>query len=129
MWPAFTTVVALYGATAGYATLLGMELCANQACCALVPVPEATCLNFLAVSTSLGHFQQQTRGSAQQNLSQSIVADLPAIIPPTGVLAAFDCLARPVLSRCIHNLNESDTLAALRDSLLPKYPSPRCEDS
>jgi len=119
-WPRFTSVVALYGATAGYATLLGAELCANQACCALVPLLEATSFNFLLVSSSLGHFQQQTRGSAQQNLSQSIVADLPTVVPPKSVLGAFDRRVRELLSRCLQNLHESFTLAALRDALLPK---------
>ncbi len=120
MWPCLTTVVALYGATAGYASLLGMELCANQACCALIPVTEAGCFNFLAVSSALGHFQQQTRGSAQQNLSQSIVADLPTIVPPKDVLAAFDRQVQPSLSRCVQNIVESVVLATIRDALLPK---------
>jgi type I restriction enzyme S subunit len=120
MWPSLTTVVALYGATAGYATLLGMELCANQACCGLVPKPETTSYNYLAVSASLDHFQQQTRGSAQQNLSQSIVADLPVVMPPKEALSAFDCRALPILSRCCHNLRESMTVAAIRDTLLPR---------
>jgi type I restriction enzyme, S subunit len=120
IWPAFTTVVALYGATAGYSTLLGIELSANQACCALIPAAGAAGFIFLLASSSLDVFQQQTRGSAQQNLSQSIVAELPTIVPSSQLLAAFDRLVYPLLRKCIENLTSSRTLAALRDALLPK---------
>jgi type I restriction enzyme S subunit len=120
MWPRFATLVALYGATAGYAALLGVELCANQACCALVSSAEAVSFTFLIASSALERFQQQTRGSAQQNLSQSIVADLPTVLPPKDILAVFDCRVRPLLSRCIQDLEESFTLATIRDAILPK---------
>jgi type I restriction enzyme S subunit len=120
LWPPFTTVVALYGATAGYASILGMQLCANQACCALIPKSGASSFIFLKVRSSLDHFQQQTRGSAQQNLSQSIVADLPTVVPSPEVLTAFESYTRPLFERCVHNLEAQDTLAALRDALLPK---------
>jgi type I restriction enzyme S subunit len=120
MWPIFSTVVALYGATAGYSSLLGVELCANQACCALVPFANTVGFNYLAVSSALEHFQQQTRGSAQQNLSQSIVAELPVVISQEDILASFNRLTMPLLSRCIHNLKELLALTAIRDTLLPK---------
>ena len=120
LWPAKTTVVALYGATAGYSSLLGFELCANQACCALIPKQVCSHFTFLLVSSSLIHFQQQVRGSAQQNLSQSIVANLPVAIPRTSILECFDHLMSPLIQRCIENLRESETLAATRDALLPK---------
>lgn len=120
MWPSFATVVALYGATAGFASLLGMELCANQACCALLSDDHAACFTFLKASSSMDHFAQQARGSAQQNLSQALVADLPAVIPPEKTLSAFEQKVHPLLARCIQNLQESASLGRLRDTLLPK---------
>jgi type I restriction enzyme S subunit len=120
MWPPFTTVVALYGATAGIATLLGMELCANQACCGLVPKDFASCFIHQLLSSELVSLQQQARGSAQQNLSQSIVADFPCLIPPPELLQAFENQVHCLYQRCIKGIQESRTLAALRDALLPK---------
>jgi type I restriction enzyme S subunit len=120
MWPPFTTVVALYGATAGIATLLGMELCANQACCGLVPKDFASCFIHQLLSSELVSLQQQARGSAQQNLSQSIVADFPCLIPPPELLQAFENQVHCLYQRCIKGIQESRTLAALRDTLLPK---------
>ncbi len=120
MWPPFTTVVALYGATAGIATMLAVELCANQACCGLLPKPNAACFIHQALTGSLASLQQQARGSAQQNLSQSIVADFPCLIPSPESLRAFEDRVRCNYQRCIQGILESRTLAALRDALLPK---------
>jgi type I restriction enzyme, S subunit len=122
IWGPFTTVVALYGATAGFAALLGCELSANQACCALIPFPaqSTACYQYVLVSMSLAHFQQQSRGSAQQNLSQSIVADQRVLIPSAPALEAFEKLAHPLFERCFAGLRQSAALAALRDALLPK---------
>jgi type I restriction enzyme S subunit len=80
LWPPFTSVVALYGATAGFSCLLGREVSANQACCALIPTEHTSAFNYLTVTLSLTHFPLQTRGSAQQNVSQSLVADLPIVL-------------------------------------------------
>jgi type I restriction enzyme S subunit len=120
LWPAATTVVALYGATAGQVCFLGDAMCSNQACCGLIPKKDMRYYIYLRSSSSVAALEQQARGSAQQNLSQQIVADFPAIIPDDEALAKFDKTVRPLFARWIANLHESRTLAALRDALLPK---------
>ncbi len=123
LWPSGTTVVALYGATAGQVCFLAKEMCANQACCGLIPIENMRFYIYLRASLSIEAFKRQTRGSAQQNLSQLIVADFPIIIPDSGVLEQFDKAVEPIFGKWISNLYESYTLAALRDSLLPKLMS------
>jgi type I restriction enzyme S subunit len=120
MWPAATTVVALYGATAGQVCFLGNTMCSNQACCGLIPAKEMRYYIYLHASSSVTALEQQSRGSAQQNLSQQIVADFPTTIPDATTLAKFDETVHPLFARWIANLNESLTLAGLRDALLPK---------
>ena len=120
LWPAGTTVVALYGATAGQVCFLGNTLCSNQACCGLIPKKDFRYYVYLHASSSVAAFEQQTRGSAQQNLSQQIVADFPTTIPDDDALAELDKAAHPLFVRWISNLHESRTLAELRDALLPK---------
>jgi type I restriction enzyme S subunit len=120
LWPKGTTVVALYGATAGQVCLLASEMCANQACCGLVPLPHMQFFNYLYVSSSVQRFEHLARGSAQQNLSQQIVADLQVIIPDTTTLETFEEIIKPLFIRQILNLEQSRTLAAIRDALLPK---------
>lgn len=119
LWPRFTTVVALYGATAGIATMLGTEVCANQACCGLLPTI-AKCFVHQVLSNSLVNLQQRARGSAQQNLSQSIVADFECVTASDTILRAFECFALPLYETCMHLSAESAKLATLRDYLLPR---------
>jgi type I restriction enzyme S subunit len=120
LWPPATTVVALYGATAGQVCFLGDTMCSNQACCGLIPKKDLRYYVYLHASSSVAALESQTRGSAQQNLSQQIVADFPTVIPDDDTLADFDQLVHPLFSRWIANLQESRTLAELRDALLPK---------
>lgn len=123
LWPSGTTVVALYGATAGQVCFLAQEMCATQACCGLIPSENMRLYIYLRASLSVEAFERQTRGSAQQNLSQQIVADFPTTIPDYGVLERFDKAVWPIFDKWISNLSESHTLAVLRDALLPKLMS------
>lgn len=123
IWPHATTVVALYGATAGQVSFLGNTICANQACCGLIPQKNMRYYVYLHASSSVGAFEQQARGSAQQNLSQQIVADLRTVIPDADVLRKFDETMHHLFRRWIVNIHESATLAAIRDTLLPKLMS------
>ena len=120
LWPKGTTVVALYGATAGQVCFLANEMCANQACCGLVPVQNMQFFNYLNASSSVKQLEQQARGSAQQNLSQQIVADLPVIIPDAAVLNRFEEVVKPLFEKWISHIEQSHTLASIRDTLLPK---------
>lgn len=123
IWPIGTTVVAMYGATAGETTMLAQELCTNQACCGLIPNKYMQYFNFLLISQSTESLARQARGSAQQNLSQKLISRFPAIIPKTIVLETFDHLVKPLFDKWVANLYESRTLAELRDTLLPRLMS------
>ncbi len=118
LWPASTTIVALYGATAGQSTLSAIELSANQACCGLQPKSGFRAFLYLYVSSSTERLEQQARGSAQQNLSKKIVEDLSIILPDDIIASHFDSFVEPLFSHWIALLNESQQLAGTRDKLL-----------
>ena len=46
--------------------------------------------------------------------------DMPAVIPPSAVRNAFDRILRPMLTRIPETYFLNKTLAAFRDTLLPK---------
>jgi type I restriction enzyme S subunit len=115
-----STVVALYGATAGQVSLVALRLTTNQAVCALVPKQYCEFFNYLWMRSATPDLENQAVGSAQQNISQGVVARTRVLIPSHAVMVAFDKTVRPVFFRWISNLHESRTLAALRDALLPK---------
>jgi type I restriction enzyme S subunit len=120
IWPSGTTVVALYGATAGQVCMIARELCTNQACCGLVPLEDMDFYVYFCASSSIEGLKRQARGSAQQNLSQQIVGDLPVLIATPDVCRKFHTFVQPCFKKWINNLAETETLAALRDTLLPK---------
>ena len=59
-------------------------------------------------------------GSAVPTLNRNHVHNLPTLVPPMGLIDAFERVATISLQRQNHNDRESNTLAALRDTLLPK---------
>lgn len=42
------------------------------------------------------------------------------VVPSVSVVDKFTTLAQPMLAKTAHNIKESQTLAAIRDALLPK---------
>jgi len=61
--------------------------------------------------------------TGQTELARSRLASLPMVVPPRTVVASFDELTLPMRKRAAANHRESRTLAALRDTLLPKLVS------
>ena len=61
--------------------------------------------------------------SAQPGINKTGVRGLPLLLPPPGVLAAFDAQAGAATDKIFANCRESRKLAALRDILLPKLMS------
>jgi type I restriction enzyme S subunit len=59
-------------------------------------------------------------GSAVPTLNRNHLHDLPTLIPPMGLIAAFERIAKLSLKRQKLNDDHSVALAALRDTLLPK---------
>lgn len=84
IYPIDTVLVAMYGATAGKASLLKMEACTNQAICAILPNKDysSTFLKY-SIDTLYDHLVGLSSGSARDNLSQAALKKLKLIMPPT----------------------------------------------
>ena len=120
VWKKGTTVIALYGATAGEVTLLGIDLCANQACSGLAPKKGMRLFNYLYLSKSKDLLAIQARGSAQQNLSKQIVSSFPTIIPSQEITNQFEKELSPFFDKWVLMIEQTYILSAMRDTLLPK---------
>jgi type I restriction enzyme S subunit len=59
-------------------------------------------------------------GSVLTNLSTGRFAQLRVLVPPAKLRSCYHLLVAPLFNRILANENESRTLAALRDTLLPK---------
>ncbi len=118
--PAFSTVVALYGATAGQVSFTSSRLTTNQAVCALIPKKDFAFFNYLTMRGATAELENKAVGSAQQNISKGIVEETQVVLPPPALVGRFADVASPLFGRWISNLHQSRTLATLRDALLPK---------
>jgi type I restriction enzyme S subunit len=58
--------------------------------------------------------------SAQPGINQGGVRSLPILVPPWPVIDAFDRVSGHLTDRIFRNCIENQTLAAVRDTLLPK---------
>jgi type I restriction enzyme S subunit len=65
-------------------------------------------------------FASFNAGSAVPTLNRNHVHNLPTLRPPMGLIDKFERLASESLGHQRHNDDQSRTLAALRDTLLPK---------
>ncbi|MBK5303667.1 MULTISPECIES: restriction endonuclease subunit S [Gammaproteobacteria] len=120
LWPKGTTVVAMYGATAGEVCLLAESSTANQACCALIPKSCSRAFIFMCARREREALASKSSGSAQQNLNKGLVSNHPVLLAHTEVLNAFEDLVGAMLDGWIENERQSLTLAQLRDTLLPR---------
>lgn len=120
LWPKGTTVVAMYGATAGEVCLLAESSTANQACCALIPKSHSRVFIFMCVRREREALASKSSGSAQQNLNKGLVSNHPVLLAHIGVLNAYEDLVGSMLDGWIENERQSQTLTQLRDTLLPR---------
>jgi type I restriction enzyme S subunit len=58
--------------------------------------------------------------SSRGSLTTKLLGSLRAVLPPPKVVEKFDQVVGPLVSRISAGLHEASTLAALRDTLLPK---------
>lgn len=120
IWKKYTTVVAMYGATAGEATLLGIDVSANQACCALIPYKYTIYYVYLLAKANKNIYALAANGAAQQNLNKTKVSELEVIIPDAIILTCFQNLISSFFEKIIENSKQIHTLEQTRDTLLPQ---------
>ena len=74
----------------------------------------------------LKDFNYQTMGSTSSiatAVNSKIIKTMPFIVPTEDEIARFHAVAGPIFAQILNNQLENDSLAALRDTLLPKLMS------
>ena len=118
--PADSTVVALYGATAGQVSITTTKLTTNQAICGLVPKKDYRYFNHIHMANSSVSIANLARGSAQQNISKGIVEATITVLPNSPIIRVFDKVVCEIYKKLKSNLHENLHITAIRDTLLPK---------
>ena len=122
LFPAGTVLIAIYAApTVGRLGLLTRPATSNQACTALNPVAGIGPYFLMeTLRAARSRLNSVAVGSAQQNISKAVVENLPVLRPPHPAIQRFNAIAEPAYLRMEVLARESQTLATLRDTLLPK---------
>ena len=123
MISARSVLVALYGATAGQVSMNICPLTTNQAVSAIFPSDGNRYFCLVSLKLQVGELGSRAIGSAQQNLSKQAVESTNVVLPPIELRAVFDTIVEGSFERIFANLSESRTLAAQRDTLLPRLVS------
>ena len=120
--PANAILMAIYAApTVGRLGILTENATFNQACTGMVAKTSVGPW-FLLLTLFFGRtwFNSRANGAAQQNISKAIVASYRAVIPSAPLLDRFHEIADGLYCRIRANGEQAQTLATLRDTLLPR---------
>jgi type I restriction enzyme S subunit len=115
------TVLLSSRAPIGYLAVTEVPVAINQGFIALVP-KGATSNLFLLFWAGAAHdaIVSRANGSTFLEISKGNFRSLPIVTPSSDVMHAFDRLVAPLYKRLVEGVVQSTTLAALRESLLPK---------
>ncbi len=119
--PENSILMAMYGATVAEISILGKPATCNQAICAILPnneYPYSFVYEFLKKKRE--EIKSMAVGAAQQNISQVVIQGIEMSIPSKEILSNFHKKVEPIYFQIKNNIEETQTLTALRDSLLPK---------
>jgi type I restriction enzyme, S subunit len=109
-------------ATPGLVVITSEKSQTNQQINSLVPHQSGETYFWYWVMTTLGAeiASSGSGGSVLTNLSKGRFETIRVIKPPHALIAAFNETVRPQFENILANMHESRTLAAMRDTLLPK---------
>ena len=118
------TVLFSSRAPIGYIAIAAGEVTTNQGFKSVVPKPEiGTPFVYFFLKNTLTVIEGMASGSTFKEVSGSTMKNVPAVIPDAETLAKFSDFCAPIFAqqRILEEQNQS--LAKLRDSLLPKLMS------
>ena len=118
------TVLFSSRAPRGYIAIAAGEVTTNQGFKSVVPKPEiGTPFVYFFLKNTLPVIEGMASGSTFKEVSGSTMKNVPAVIPDAETLAKFSDFCAPIFAqqRILEEQNQS--LATLRDNLLPKLMS------
>ncbi|MGR5299220.1 restriction endonuclease subunit S [Vibrio mediterranei] len=122
LWPKGTVLIAIYAApTVGRLGILSQEAGSNQACTGLIPkTNDIGHYLFNSLYFARDWLNNISVGAAQQNISKGIVESLEIVIPSDELIESFGRHVETLWQKRLQLQKESQCLANLRDTLLPK---------
>jgi len=104
----------------GYLAIAQLPVAVNQGYIAIPPGGKLPPLYMLFwCRQNMETIKRHANGSTFMEISKKAFRPLPALLPPTEIVDAFQCIVAPLFDRLVENEMQAQTLATLRDTLLP----------
>ncbi|WP_417244379.1 restriction endonuclease subunit S [Celeribacter sp.] len=115
-----TTVISARG-TVGNLAMAGCDMTFNQSCYALRGKNgSGSYFVFLSAQRMVEQLKAMAHGSVFSTITRQTFDAVRVVLPPENVLQQFEKSVASVLDAILGNVNESRSLAELRDTLLPQ---------
>ncbi len=115
------TVLLSSRAPIGYLAIAEVPTAVNQGFIAMVCQKRLSNIFVLFwCHKNLDYIKDISSGSTFAEISKKVFRPIPVLVPAGSALSAFECAVRPLYDRVVANERESESLAQVRDLLLPK---------
>ena len=105
----------------GYLAVSEVETAINQGMIAMVCAKSLSSLFMLNwCRFNMERIENMSNGTTFKEITKSSFRSIPVVVPPDSVVALFDKVVKPLHSRVISNMRQSEAVAGIKDSLLPK---------
>ncbi len=92
----------------------------NQFCCGLRGKAGDAYFTYFTTCRLVESLKQRSHGSVFDTITQKTLASVSVVYPSEVQIESFESLVGPVMERIKQNLIQAQTLATLRDTLLPR---------
>ncbi len=117
--PSGTTIISARG-TVGRLALVGRDMAMNQSCYGLRGKYGDDYFTFFTTYRLVEALKQRSHGSVFDTITRDTLAGVSVIYPYQPVVMAFEDAVGPLMVKIKNNLQQANSLAALRDTLLPR---------
>jgi type I restriction enzyme S subunit len=105
----------------GYLAIAQVPLAINQGYIAILPSSQLPPLYmYFWLKLNMDVIKSRSNGSTFMEISKKAFRPIPALVPPVELLNNFLDVANPIFARLAENEKQAQTLATLRDTLLPR---------
>jgi type I restriction enzyme S subunit len=105
----------------GYLAMTQIPMAINQGYIAIPPGGKLSPLFMLFwCQSNMDNIKGRANGSTFMEISKKAFRPIPALVPGQLVLVAFESLTAHLFARLVENEKQAQSLACLRDTLLPR---------
>jgi type I restriction enzyme S subunit len=105
----------------GYLAIANMPVAINQGYIAVPPGSTLPPLYMLFwCQSNMENIKGRANGSTFMEISKKAFRPIEAVVPPAELVHAFHEVAAALFQRLVENAHQAQTLATLRDTLLPR---------